>query len=205
MLPEAELKVALGQITPIPLHGPFSRCVAFQHLVSKPGPASPAGKPKPLWGLGSATSGARFTPRGGFESVYLAEDPITALAEVAGVFMHPQAPAVTLQTQPWVIMSVRGILLSVLDLTNVDVMTRLGSNRQELTGAWRLAEAETGNAPTQKLGRACYEAGRFDAMRYFSSKNSPTGICVAVFPDRLTGAAFIEVYDPNGNLVQRIP
>jgi RES domain-containing protein len=204
MLPEAELKVALGQITPITLHGPFSRCVAFQHLVSKSGPASPAGKPKPLWGLGSATSGARFTPRGGFESVYLAEDPITALAEVAGVFMHPQVPAVALQTQPWVIMSIRGILVSVLDLTNSDVMARLGSNRQELTGAWRLAEAETGNAPTQMLGRACYESGRFDAIRYFSSKNSPTGVCVAVFSDRLTGAAFIEVYDPNGNLVQRI-
>jgi len=205
MLPEAELKVALKQIAPIPLHGPFSRCVAFHHLLSKPGAASPPSKPKPLWGLGSATSGARFTPRGGFETVYLAEDPITALAEVALIFKHPQVPTVTVQTQPWVIMSVRGILLSVLDLTNADVVTRLGSKRQELTGAWRLAEAETGNPPTQILGRVCYETARFDAIRYFSSKNSPTGICVAVFCDRLTGPAFIEVYDPNGNLVQRIP
>lgn len=205
MLPEAELKVALGQITPISVHGPFSRCVAFQHLVSKPGPASTLSKPKPLWGLGSAASGARFTPRGSFETVYLAGDPITALAEVAGVFIHPQVPAVTLQTQPWVIMSVRGILLSVLDLTDEDVAARLGSNRQELTGAWRLAEVETRNVPTQMLGHACYQSGRFDAIRYFSSKNSPTGVCVAVFPDRLTGTAFIEVYDPNGNLVQRIP
>jgi len=205
MLSEADLKAALGQIAPISIHGPFSRCVAFQYLVLKPGPASHAGKPKPLWGLGSATSGARFTPRGGFQSVYLATDPITALAEVAGVFVHPQVPAVTLQPQPWVIMTVRGILRSVLDLTDADIMAKLGSNRQELTGPWRLAGAGTAHAPTQILGRVCFESGRFDAIRYFSSKNSPTGVCVAVFPDRLTGGAFIEVFDPNGDLVQRIP
>ena len=203
MLPEAGLKAALGQIVPTSVHGPFSRCVAFQYLVSKPG--GPSVQPKPLWGLGSMAGGARFTPRGSFETVYLAEDPITALAEVSGIFVHPQAPAVTLQTQPWVFVTVRGVLQSVLDLTDAGVMTAMGSNRQELTGAWRLAASGSTEAPTQLLGRVCHDSGRFDAIRFFSSKNPPSGVCLGVFPDRLSGVAFIEVFDPNGNLRQRLP
>lgn len=182
---------------------PFSRCVAFQHLVSKPG--GPPIQPKPLWGLGSVAGGARFTPRGSFETVYLAEDPITALAEVSGIFVHPQVSAVTLQTQPWVFVTIRGILQSVLDLTDAAVMAAVGSNQQELTGAWRLAVSGAAEAPTQLLGRVCHDSGRFDAIRFFSSKNAPSGVCLGVFPDRLSGVAFIEVFDPNGNLLQRLP
>jgi len=154
---------------------------------------------------GRSTGGARFTPRGSFETVYLAEDPITALAEVSGIFVHPQAPAVTLQTQPWVFVTVRGVLQSVLDLTDAGVMTAVGSNRQELTGAWRLAASGSTEAPTQLLGRVCHDSRRFDAIRFFSSKNPPSGVCLGVFPDRLSGVAFIEVFDPNGNLRQRLP
>lgn len=202
MLPEAGLKAALGQIEPTSVHGPFSRCVTFQNLASKPG--GPPIQPKPLWGLGSMVGGARFTPRGSFETVYLAGDPMTALAEASGIFVHPQAPAVTLQTRPWVFVTVRGILQSVLDLTDAAAVAAVGSNRQELTGAWRLAASGAAEAPTQLLGRVCHESGRVDAIRFFSSKNPPSGVCLGVFPDRLSGVAFIEVFDPNGNLLQRL-
>jgi hypothetical protein len=30
-------------------------------------------------------------------------------------------------------------------------------------------------------------------------------VCVAVFPDRLASASYLEVFDPFGNLAQRIP
>lgn len=44
-----------------------------------------------------------------------------------------------------------------------------------------------------------------DSIRYPSAKNQPGGICMAVFPERLTPPAYIEVYDPDGNLAQHLP
>ena len=35
-------------------------------------------------------------------------------------------------------------------------------------------------------------------------KNPPDGKCVAVFADRLAGPAYLEVFDPFGNLAQRL-
>lgn len=205
MLDEKGLIAALGQIVPKALHGPFSRCVAFHHLVSLrqvQGIARPA---QPLWGMGSQRFGGRFTPRNSFETIYLAEDPVTALAEVTHVLRNIRGSSLTLQSQPWVVVTVRGILRSVLDLTEASAVSQLGSNHQELTGEWRYTQEQLGEAPTQLLGRVCHDTELFDGIRYPSSKNLPDGACVAVFPDRLKGAAFLEVYDPNGNLAQRLP
>ncbi len=85
MLDEKGLGAALGQIVPKALHGPFSRCVAFHHLVSMPQVQRIARPAQPLWGMGSKRFGGRFTPRDSFETIYLAEDPVTALAEVTHV------------------------------------------------------------------------------------------------------------------------
>lgn len=197
------MRADLAQIMPQPVHGPFSRCVGYHYLV--PGGAHTTAGPQPLWGMGSQISGGRFTPRGSFETIYIAEDPITALAEVALFIQHPQAPPVTFRTPPWVHVAVDGILLSVLDLTQARVQETLGTNRQELTGEWRGIQAMGQEAPTQMLGRVCYETGRFDGIRYLSSKNPPKGVCVAVFPDRLRLPAYLEVYDPHDNLAQRLP
>ena len=102
------------------------------------------------------------------------------------------------------LISVRGILLSALNLVDPSIVMQLGTTHQELTGEWRYT-ATGGEAPTQLLGRVSSDLGRFDAIRYPSSKNPPNGVCVAVFPDRLKSPAFIEVYDPYGNLAQRLP
>ena len=85
------------------------------------------------------------------------------------------------------------------------IQAKLGTNSQELTGEWRYTQEGGGEAPTQALGTICYETGLFDAIRYPSSKNLPGGRCLAVFPDRLKSPAFLDVYDPNGHLAQRIP
>jgi hypothetical protein len=85
MLDEKDLAAALGQIKAKVLRGPFSRCVAFHHLVSIPQVQGVVSRPQPLWGIGSKRFGGRFTPRNSFETIYLAEDPVTALAEVTGV------------------------------------------------------------------------------------------------------------------------
>jgi hypothetical protein len=100
--------------------------------------------------------------------------------------------------------AVEGILESVLDITVTGAQNALATSHQELTGAWLLEQTQTGEAPTQRLGRVVFESERLCGLRYPSSKN-PGGICVAVFPDRLTGGSYLQVFDPFDNLAQRIP
>lgn len=204
MLPESALRTVLGTIPSVPVHGPFSRCVGLHHLLSNP-TVPAAGPPQPLWGMGSKTAGGRYTPRNLFETVYLAEDMVTALTEITAVVRTGPAGLATLATNPWALISVHGVLLSALNLIDPAIVVKLGTTAQELTGEWRYTQAGGGEAPTQLLGRVCYDSKRFDAIRYPSSKNPTKGCCVAVFPDRLKSPAFVEVYDPYGNLAQRLP
>jgi len=204
MLQERALRALLRTIPSVPVHGPFSRCIGLHHLLPRP-KTRRSGPPQPLWGMGSKMGGGRYTPPNLFETVYLAEDMVTALTEVSAVVRIGLPGLATLATNPWALVSVRGVLLSVLNLLDPAILAQLGANHQELTGEWRYTQAAGGEAPTQLLGRVCYTSGRFDAIQYPSSKNPPNGICVAVFPDRLKSPAFIEVYDPYGNLAQRLP
>ena len=84
MLPSPELPAALVKLRLVTIHGPWWRTVAFRYLLAKPA--------QPLYAAGSKMSGARFTPKGSFDSLYLAGDPVTALAEVSGLVMLPAGP-----------------------------------------------------------------------------------------------------------------
>jgi RES domain-containing protein len=200
MLAERDLRRALRRVNAQPAHGFYSRFVELRHLS---GPRIGAG-PKPLWSLGSKLFGGRFTPKGSFETVYLAEDPVTAMAEVSGVLYSSLAPMPRTARPPWVLITVEGILLRVLDLVDPEVQAAVGTNSQELTGAWRHIQATGRLAPTQILGRVCYRSGRFEAIRYPSSKNV-AGVFLAVLIDRLRSPAMIRVLDPHGRLAQRLP
>ena len=203
MLHEKDLKVALQGIAGIPAHGPFSRCVALQYLFPKPVPA-PSVPPQPLWGMGSKSYGGRYTPKNSFETIYLAEDMVTALTEVVAIVTGLSGRAITLASGPWVIVAVHGVLLSILDLTIAANVQTIGSNYQELTGSWRYAVGQQGEPATHLLGRLCHQSKRFDGIRFPSSKNPPHGVCLAVFPDRLKSPAYLEVFDPQNNIPQRI-
>jgi RES domain-containing protein len=202
MLLESELRSRLRKLSPASIYGPFSRFVAFKHLVSSRKGQSTA-EPRPLWGIGSVEGGGRFNPPHKFEVIYLAEDPVTALKEVEMVFAPSAGQVVRVQHIPIVHVSILGILLRAADLTDETNQSLLGTTEQELTGEWRFTQAEGREAPTQLLGRAIFQQGDFDAIRYPSSKNRG-GICVAVFPERLSQSS-IYVYDPDGNLAQQIP
>jgi RES domain-containing protein len=202
MLGQPDLVRALKRIKAQSARGFYSRFVEFRHLSSAG--RGPARSPKPLWGLGGMLYGGRFTPKGIFETVYLAEDPVTAMAEASGVLYSPRAPIPRTAQPPWVLITVEGILLRVLDLTVAEIQSSVGTDPQELTGAWRHIQALEREAPTQTLGRLCYKSGRFDAIRYPSSKNA-AGVCVAVFTDRLRPPATIKVLDPHGRLAQQLP
>ena len=204
MLPEKQLAAAVRKLAGVPMQGPFSRAVNLFHVFPKPD-ARVSAKPKPLWGMGSKLRGARYTPKNSFETVYVSCDPVTALAEVTAIIAAAGGPPVALVTSPWVMITIEGTLTSVLDLTAQSVVRALGTSYQELTGAWRYVPGQTGEPPTHLLGRICHESKRFDGIRFPSSKNPPHGICVAIFPDRLKGSAYIEVYDPHDNIAQRLP
>ena len=204
MLPEKELAAALRKINGVPMHGPFSRAVGLHRLFSKVAPAGRA-KSQPLWGMGSKLHGARYTPKNSYETAYVARDPVTALAEVTAVITATIGPPLALVTNPWVVISIGGMLARVLDLTEPATVRALGSNYQELTGAWRYVSGHAGEPPTHLLGRVCHRSRRFDGICFPSSKNPPHGVCVAIFPDRLRGAAYVEVYDPHNNIAQRLP
>jgi len=127
------------------------------------------------------------------------------MAEVSGVFFSPQVPMPRMAQPPWVLITVEGIILRVLDVTVSGVQSALGTNPQELTGAWRHIQATGQEAPTQTLGRLCHQSGRFEVIRFPSSKNTANGVCVAVFTNRLQAPSLIKVFDPHGRLAQQWP
>ena len=59
--------------------------------------------------------------------------------------------------------------------------------------------------PTQVLAQAAYDSGGIAGIRYPSAKY-PGGVNLVVFPDRLAGspADYLEAYDPDGHLAQRL-
>jgi len=204
MLPEGALKAAIAGLPTRPQTGAHSRFVSYQFLVPVRAGVPPATGPKPLWGIGSIRVGGRFTPKGSFETIYLAEDPITALAEVEVLLKGFGGVPKTAVMPPTVHVAVDVLVLSVLDLTEPAVQAATGTTRQELTGDWRPTQIAGAEAPTQLLGRVGYESGTIQAIRYYSAKNQPDGRCLAVFPERLNNAAFLEVFDPFGTLAQRV-
>jgi hypothetical protein len=152
-------------------------------------------------------TGARFTPLGGFGSIYLASDAVTALREVSAVFGEG-----TIRTPPWAVFAVEGFLRRVLDLTNPDIQNRLGTSLAELTGDWLFSQDvhQQGMGPlppTQLLAKIAHEMGTIVAIRYRSAKNISTGANLVVFADRLTVEEpnFLNVYDPSRLLRQRVP
>jgi len=184
--------------------GPWSRMVPFESLTGPP-PGAPAGSPpRPLWPEGAKENGQRFTPKGSFDTAYLASDPVTAMAEVRAVLMGPAGP-ITIVGGPKVLVSVIGVVHNVLDTTNIFTQKELSTTVSELTGAWAYVPGG-GLAPTQILGQAAYASKRVHAIKYQSSKNIGSGTCLAVFPDRLDPTKEnLEVFDPSGKLVDSLP
>ena len=148
MLHEKKLDAALRALKGVARHGPFSRCVGYQHLAPVPKSRGKSSRPQPLWGMGSKRFGGRFTPQNSFETIYLAEHPVTALAEVSGVLLTTGG-TITLHSLPWVTVTVDGTLLSVLDVSDMGIQAKLGTTSQELTGEWRYTQAGGGESPTQ--------------------------------------------------------
>jgi RES domain-containing protein len=202
-------------LSPVALHAAFAALPLVEYRRTlyrtiRPGFLSPT----PLSGVGATIRGARFTPKGGFNTIYLAEDPMTAYVE----FQHESLTlmrdmddefgvrlAVLATLTPYAFFVHSGIL----DVTRREVRVALKTDLNELSAPWRLIAGPGLPLPTtQILGQEAYNSGLFLGIRYFSARN-PDGICFAIFEDRLratTGSDFLDLDDSrNGGPKQRIP
>lgn len=201
MLAYADLLGAVASVPRVTLHGPWSRTVEHA-LLQGPPPGSSGTRPQPFWPGGAVLHGARFTPIGSFPTLYLADNPVTALVEVGSVLRHASLMTVTIAKNPVVVVAVVGVLTDVVDLTDSSIQSSLGTTAAELTAPWVLVNP----APTQELGRAAYDSGAITALKFPSSKH-PGGWCLAVFTDRLSldPSNYVEVIDTSAALSQRLP
>ena len=132
--------------------------------------------------------GGRYTPIEGPDTLYLASSERAANAEwKAGL----QALFSDVMLPPKTVFATDVNLTRVLDLSTDEIQRTLRTNSAELAQPWK-----TRNRPvTQTLGLACFESGRFSALRYRSTKAAPS-YCLAVFPSRMNPPEYVSVLDP---------
>ncbi|MBC7528166.1 MAG: RES family NAD+ phosphorylase [Chthonomonadaceae bacterium] len=205
MLEGKLLRSALQTIPVTTFRGVLYRAVTLEALYgfhhSPPYPSL-----RPLYNLGAPTTGARYTPRNGMPSLYLAEDTDTALAEVNQIFAalrRLQLPT-SVSIPPCVLFSVNVSLRQILDLSDPQIRATLQTDVSELVAPWREAQSSPTLPATQRLGREAFDSGRIQALRYPSAQE-PDCYCYVIFTDCLGETDFVEVYDPDGNLKECLP
>src|SRR5260370_1460076 len=186
MLAESPLRSALDKVTPIKLAGKFWRVVATSSLLGlvrgeNGQPEVTRIHPNLLFAGVPRRVGGRYTPMEGPDTLYLASSERAAKAEwKAGL----QALLPGVELPPKTVFAAEVNLTRVLDVSTDEIQRALRTNSAELTQPWR---ARNGPA-TQRLGLACFESGRFSALRYRSTKAAPS-YCLAVFPSHMDSAA----------------
>ncbi|MDO8677888.1 MAG: RES family NAD+ phosphorylase [Acidobacteriota bacterium] len=194
------LKLALARVAVTRFEGLLCRAVHSGTLYCfSPGKLY---TPRPLYNLGPAKNGARFTPKGGGPALYLAEDFETSLREYLQLGKTARLKPRSAKEGAIVCFTSEVRLEAVLDLTNSVVQKALGTDDHELKSPWRYRK-KRGVPPTHRLGRAIAAAQRFDAVRFKSSKGD--GDCFMILTEALVAPSFVEVKDPISLLTQRIP
>jgi RES domain-containing protein len=153
---------------------------------------------RPLWGLGAPRGGARFTPKKGSPSLYIAEDVETSNREglqvTLGTAVRP--PAGVTRT----VYTVELRLSEVIDLRDPTVCALLGTSAAELKLAWRY-RMDRKMAATQRLGRVAANLG-VEGLIFRSTKG--VGACLAVFTDNLGATSWLQV-SVGKKVLERLP
>lgn len=184
-----------------PVSGTLCRAVRAKHLRRTP--------PEPLYYRGSER-GARFTPHGGPAGLYLASDPATAFAEIRDLARGPDGQPLPLRPRgPVMLVYVETDVDCVLDLTDADTRSTLRVSRKAIQAEWEepmLAYlAGRGAMPlTQLIGTAAHVTAEVKGILYPSARWDG-GLCLTIFPDRLTASDHVASYDPDGVLAQTLP
>ncbi|TVQ00231.1 MAG: RES domain-containing protein [Balneolaceae bacterium] len=197
MLPESELKNHFSTCPLKRVQDRLWREINTEYILET--------KPKPLYSDGPVKSGARFTPKGGFRTLYLTYDRQTASLEIQASFKKNDGKIIDLADRSTTILPIDVDLDAVLDLTDTNILDLLKTNTSELTGEWRYTQI-TSVAVTQILGQAAFESKRIKAIKYHSAKDPYQGRCLAVFIDRLVkGEDQIVCVDNSKKLSEIIP
>lgn len=180
MLEYERLGAAVRSIRPVAVNGVYYRLGQLLYLLrDRQGPLSTAG---------SLLASGRFHHKDHeVKALYLGDSPYTCLLENGVAVAIPgEQDTVWRPNKPLVLYSVQVDLHAVLDLSRDDVLARLGTSFQEVTGSWRVYN-DGREAPTQLLGRAAYESGCFEGVVYPCSRSlsDPTRYCLVVFWERL--------------------
>lgn len=199
MLATGSLRRALATIALTPFDGLLYRVVPAGVLYgfSAAGPYTP----RPLYNLGPPTGGARYTPRGGAPAIYLAGDIATAMYETLQV-PHTMPLSPPAHGTALVVYNVRVKLERLLDLTSSPMLRVLATTPTELSEPWRFRR-DRRKPPTHRLGAAAAASQRIQGIRFASTKGP--GDCCVIFTERVTPPSLVEVADPAGRLVERIP
>jgi RES domain-containing protein len=211
MIAAGKLPDVLRTLPQIQVDGLFWRTVPDQHLQSAP-PGAPAGTPpQPLWPGGPALRGARYTRVGGPNSLYLAADAATALAEVeAVVFGSGGEVQPGAAHDPLLVFATRVHLPATVDLCDDQIMKTLGTSGSELKAPWLRAQErhKAGRGPlppTQELGDAAFQTGTILALHCPSYRHEGARNLV-VFTDLLAPlGGEVVLIDSSGTHVQSLP
>lgn len=202
------IRAFAGRIAPLPLHaieGTFCRAVRSRYL--------DAPRREPLYYLGSAAAGRRYTPLGGPAALYLADHHYTAFSETRDLLYDATGKLLPIAPRdPATLVTVRTIIHDgIIDLTDEAVRMALGVTEDEILAEWEPAMeaylAGTGAMPlTQQIAQAAHLTRRVRGIHYPSARYHG-GLCLAVFPDRLSPSEgdLIAVHDSTGALAQRLP
>ncbi len=197
MLDGPGLQAALDQIAavPYPERNVF-RCVELAALIGD------GSRPiQPLYDLGPRQSGQRYTPIGGARALYVAEHFCTSYIETTGMFSS--VAAIAQQPAPAeVTLQFRVALEAILDITIAANQAILSTNDIELKRSWEWQMAMGQRVPTQILGEAALNCGKFQALRFSSAKVTGEANLV-IWTERVVAPSFVECTDLN--YPQRIP
>jgi RES domain-containing protein len=196
MHPKAQLTKILATLPNPSLSGYFYRSVDNFSLYS-------FNPPNPLYNLSPGRTGQRYTPMGGPPALYVADKANTAFAEGTHSITSSLAGTIA-PPAPVVIYAVKVNLEHILDLTDNAVLNALDTTVAELQGSWENQVAAGVCVPTHLLAETAYKTHRFQGM-LFNSKESPRGINLIIWTNKVRTPSSVEVYDPTGKLAARIP
>jgi len=203
MIPAADMPAAVALLPAVPVSRNFARTVNLRALFGLPRnrPLDPAAIRTSWPAFFQPTDRPYRFSRPGIRALYFGHDEGVTRMEVkqtgGGAGRVPFAPSA--------ICWARANLPNVLDTTDVAVLKGLSASTDELAAPWR---APSPNAPTQLLGQALFDSGRFDGLLYWSAPAWKAGmqeLCLAVFTDRLGPKAHLELWDDSGYFRDRLP
>jgi len=160
----------------------------------------------PLSAIGSVRSGGRYNAPNTFPVLYCADTQLTALLEVEALFTTTDGQLKGAPRDPDLVLSIRCELACVLDLTDENFLSELGTSRDELVSlnpSRFILNARGEETPTQKLGAACSFSGSISAMKVPSAANR-AGYCLDILPDSLLVGEHVTILDNSNRIKAKI-